>query len=123
MQAIVDHHHGDVNKTASKVRFAEPGAEPMIDENAPSPPLSDNEEKDKDDKVNMFVLLFGWAIEISTVNYIVKYRIEISISDSVLVTFDNLNLIFKLVLYWYLILSLIPPTAGYRPPLVLISLK
>ncbi|KAL0850918.1 hypothetical protein ABMA28_006827 [Loxostege sticticalis] len=46
VQAIVDHHHADV-KTASKVRFAEPGAE---GEDAPSPPLTDNEDKDKDDK-------------------------------------------------------------------------
>lgn len=59
----MDHHHGDVNKTASKVRFAEPGAEPTVDENAPSPPLSDNEEKDKDDKVNMFVLYFGGLLK------------------------------------------------------------
>ncbi|XP_053620988.1 solute carrier family 12 member 4 isoform X4 [Plodia interpunctella] len=45
VQAIVDHHHADV-KTASKVRFAEPGAETA--EDAPSPPLSDAEDKDKD---------------------------------------------------------------------------
>ncbi|CAH0766243.1 unnamed protein product [Diatraea saccharalis] len=49
VQAIVDHHHADV-KTASKVRFAEPGT--AEGEDAPSPPLTDNEEKDKDDKVN-----------------------------------------------------------------------
>lgn len=46
----MDHHHADV-KTASKVRFAEPGAE---GEDAPSPPLTDTEDKDKDDKVNIF---------------------------------------------------------------------
>lgn len=71
----MDHHHGDVNKTASKVRFAEPGAEPTVDDNAPSPPLSDNEEKDKDDKVNIFVLLLTWTIQINTDNLVVKYRI------------------------------------------------
>ncbi|XP_039752651.1 solute carrier family 12 member 4 isoform X1 [Pararge aegeria] len=48
VQAIVDHHHADV-KTASKVRFAEPGSEPLPDD-APSPPLAENDEKDKDDK-------------------------------------------------------------------------
>ncbi|XP_050554869.1 solute carrier family 12 member 4 isoform X3 [Spodoptera frugiperda] len=47
VQAIVDHHHADV-KTASKVRFAEPGDEAPTD--APSPPLADTEDKDKDDK-------------------------------------------------------------------------
>ncbi|CAH0405213.1 unnamed protein product [Chilo suppressalis] len=47
VQAIVDHHHADV-KTASKVRFAEPGTAEA--EDAPSPPLTDNEDKDKDDK-------------------------------------------------------------------------
>ncbi|XP_063824024.1 solute carrier family 12 member 4 isoform X2 [Ostrinia nubilalis] len=47
VQAIVDHHHADV-KTASKVRFAEPGA--AEGEDAPSPPLTDNEDKEKDDK-------------------------------------------------------------------------
>ncbi|XP_060804181.1 solute carrier family 12 member 6 isoform X1 [Amyelois transitella] len=46
VQAIVDHHHADV-KTASKVRFAEPGADQPPEE-APSPPLSDTEDKDKD---------------------------------------------------------------------------
>lgn len=51
VQAIVDHHHADV-KTASKVRFAEPGAEPLPDD-APSPPLAELDEKDKDDKVNI----------------------------------------------------------------------
>lgn len=50
VQAIVDHHHADV-KTASKVRFAEPGDEAPTD--APSPPLADTEDKDKDDKVNI----------------------------------------------------------------------
>lgn len=45
----MDHHHADV-KTASKVRFAEPGSEPVPDD-APSPPLAENDEKDKDDKV------------------------------------------------------------------------
>ncbi|KAI5644992.1 amino acid permease domain-containing protein [Phthorimaea operculella] len=50
VQAIVDHHHADV-KTASKVRFAEPGSEnPQAESEAPSPPLSDTEDKDKDDK-------------------------------------------------------------------------
>nr|XP_037867149.1 solute carrier family 12 member 4 isoform X4 [Bombyx mori] len=48
VQAIVDHHHADV-KTASKVRFAEPNAPPAYTE-APSPPLADNEEKERDDK-------------------------------------------------------------------------
>ncbi|XP_072940439.1 solute carrier family 12 member 4 isoform X1 [Epargyreus clarus] len=48
VQAIVDHHHADV-KTASKVRFAEPGAEPIPDD-APSPPLTDSEDKEKDEK-------------------------------------------------------------------------
>ncbi|XP_026739053.1 solute carrier family 12 member 6 isoform X2 [Trichoplusia ni] len=47
VQAIVDHHHADV-KTASKVRFAEPGDE--VPSDAPSPPLADPEDKDKDDK-------------------------------------------------------------------------
>ncbi|KAJ8736130.1 hypothetical protein PYW08_006786 [Mythimna loreyi] len=47
VQAIVDHHHADV-KTASKVRFTEPGDEPATD--APSPPLADGDDKDKDDK-------------------------------------------------------------------------
>uniref|UniRef100_A0A2A4K3L9 Amino acid permease/ SLC12A domain-containing protein n=1 Tax=Heliothis virescens TaxID=7102 RepID=A0A2A4K3L9_HELVI len=47
VQAIVDHHHADV-KTASKVRFAEPGEEAPTD--APSPPLADTDDKDKDDK-------------------------------------------------------------------------
>ncbi|XP_049692513.2 solute carrier family 12 member 4 isoform X3 [Helicoverpa armigera] len=47
VQAIVDHHHADV-KTASKVRFAEPGDEAPTD--APSPPLADTDDKDKDDK-------------------------------------------------------------------------
>lgn len=37
-------------KTASKVRFAEPGDE--VPSDAPSPPLADPEDKDKDDKVN-----------------------------------------------------------------------
>lgn len=50
MQAIVDHHHADV-KTASKVRFAEPGTGEPGPEDAPSPPLTDSDEKDKDDKV------------------------------------------------------------------------
>ncbi|KPI95065.1 Solute carrier family 12 member 6 [Papilio xuthus] len=49
VQAIVDHHHADV-KTASKVRFAEPGTGEPGPEDAPSPPLTDNDEKDKDDK-------------------------------------------------------------------------
>lgn len=85
----MDHHHGDVNKTASKVRFAEPGAEPTVDESAPSPPLSDNEEKDKDDKVNTFVLLLLWIIKISSVNCQMIYRVEffISISGLICVTF------------------------------------
>ncbi|XP_045508008.1 solute carrier family 12 member 4 isoform X2 [Colias croceus] len=48
VQAIVDHHHADV-KTASKVRFAEPGSEPNPND-APSPPLADSDEKDTDDK-------------------------------------------------------------------------
>lgn len=54
MQAIVDHHHADV-RTASKVRFAEPGAEnqPTEENDAPSPPLSEVDEKDKDEKVNI----------------------------------------------------------------------
>lgn len=55
VQAIVDHHHADV-KTASKVRFAEPGAGEPTSEDAPSPPLTDNEEKDKDDKVNLILV-------------------------------------------------------------------
>ncbi|XP_075975973.1 solute carrier family 12 member kcc isoform X2 [Anticarsia gemmatalis] len=52
VQAIVDHHHADV-KTASKVRFAEPGAtEPEAPpaSDAPSPPLADSDEKDNHDK-------------------------------------------------------------------------
>lgn len=54
VQAIVDHHHADV-KTASKVRFAEPGSTEPAADDAPSPPLTDSEDKDKDkdDKVNM----------------------------------------------------------------------
>ncbi|VVC95186.1 unnamed protein product, partial [Leptidea sinapis] len=48
VQAIVDHHHADI-KTASKVRFAEPGSEPNTTD-APSPPLADSEEKETDDK-------------------------------------------------------------------------
>lgn len=65
MQAIVDHHHAET-KTASKVRFAEPGGgapegSPVAnhrDHDAPSPPLSDNEDKDKDDKViKHFILI------------------------------------------------------------------
>lgn len=88
MQAIVDHHHGDVNKTASKVRFAEPGAEPTVDESAPSPPLSDNEEKDKDDKVNMFMLLLRQTLKIKAFYFVMKYRIEIFISIFNGVTFD-----------------------------------
>lgn len=51
----MDHHHADV-KTASKVRFAEPGSEPLPDD-APSPPLAENDDKDKDDKVNVNTLL------------------------------------------------------------------
>lgn len=51
----MDHHHADV-KTASKVRFAEPGSEPLPDD-APSPPLAENDDKDKDDKVNIYMLL------------------------------------------------------------------
>lgn len=47
----MDHHHADV-KMASKVRFAEPGA--AEGEDAPSPPLTDTDDKDKDDKVNIF---------------------------------------------------------------------
>lgn len=50
VQAIVDHHHADV-KTASKVRFTEPGDEAPTD--APSPPLADGDDKDKDDKVTI----------------------------------------------------------------------
>lgn len=50
VQAIVDHHHADV-KTASKVRFAEPGAEAAEADEAPSPPLTDPDDKDKDEKV------------------------------------------------------------------------
>lgn len=53
MQAIVDHHHADV-KTASKVRFAEPGTE-AVDEEAPSPPLTDPDDKDNDEKVNISI--------------------------------------------------------------------
>ncbi|CAH2050752.1 unnamed protein product, partial [Iphiclides podalirius] len=49
VQAIVDHHHADV-KTTSKVRFAEPGAGEPTPDDAPSPPLTDNDERDKDDK-------------------------------------------------------------------------
>lgn len=48
MQAIVDHHHADV-KTASKVRFAEPGADVAKPEDAPSPPLSEAEDKESED--------------------------------------------------------------------------
>lgn len=58
MQAIVDHHHADV-KTASKVRFAEPGAtepEPQPASDAPSPPLADSDEKDNDNKVNIVIV-------------------------------------------------------------------
>lgn len=76
----MDHHHGDVNKTASKVRFAEPGAEPTVDESAPSPPLSDNEEKDKDDKVNMFMLLLRQTLKINAFHLLMKCRVEIFIS-------------------------------------------
>ncbi|XP_052758050.1 solute carrier family 12 member 4 isoform X5 [Galleria mellonella] len=48
VQAIVDHHHADV-KTASKVRFAEPGSGGgETAEDAPSPPLTDTEDRDKD---------------------------------------------------------------------------
>lgn len=52
VEAIVDHHHQDV-KTASKVRFAEPGApesesQPATD--APSPPLADSDDKDNHNK-------------------------------------------------------------------------
>ncbi|KAG7310451.1 hypothetical protein JYU34_003233 [Plutella xylostella] len=54
VQAIVDHHHADV-KTASKVRFAEPGSGDAVPtgnhaDDAPSPPLTDPEEKERDDK-------------------------------------------------------------------------
>ncbi|XP_073958246.1 solute carrier family 12 member kcc isoform X2 [Choristoneura fumiferana] len=52
VQAIVDHHHGDV-KSASKVRFAEPngaGAETAeTADDAPSPPLDELDKEDKDD--------------------------------------------------------------------------
>ncbi|CAF4796550.1 unnamed protein product [Pieris macdunnoughi] len=48
VQAIVDHHHADI-KTASKVRFADPGSEPNLND-APSPPLADSDEKEHDDK-------------------------------------------------------------------------
>ncbi|XP_022130318.2 solute carrier family 12 member 4 isoform X1 [Pieris rapae] len=48
VQAIVDHHHADI-KTASKVRFADPGSEPNPND-APSPPLADSDEKEHDDK-------------------------------------------------------------------------
>lgn len=68
VQAIVDHHHADV-KTASKVRFAEPGDEAPTD--APSPPLADSEEKDKDDKVkthHCFLALKYW-IPLMNMNY------------------------------------------------------
>ncbi|XP_059051212.1 solute carrier family 12 member 4 isoform X2 [Achroia grisella] len=48
VQAIVDHHHADV-KTASKVRFAEPGSGGgETADDAPSPPLTDTDDKDKD---------------------------------------------------------------------------
>lgn len=55
----MDHHHADV-KTASKVRFAEPGApsDTAEDNDAPSPPLTDSEDKDKDDKVNIVFKCF-----------------------------------------------------------------
>lgn len=56
VQAIVDHHHAET-KTTSKVRFAEPGngnieGSPVANhrEEAPSPPLSDQDDKEKDDK-------------------------------------------------------------------------
>lgn len=64
----MDHHHADV-KTASKVRFAEPGAGgdqvPNHADDAPSPPLTDSEDKEKDDKVksvNSLVWLCGGFI-------------------------------------------------------------
>ncbi|XP_030032006.1 solute carrier family 12 member 4 isoform X2 [Manduca sexta] len=49
VQAIVDHHHADV-KTASKVRFAEPGQAAEGEAEPPSPPLTDHDDKDTDDK-------------------------------------------------------------------------
>lgn len=51
----MDHHHADV-KTASKVRFAEPGTE-AVDEEAPSPPLTDPDDKDNDEKVNISIYM------------------------------------------------------------------
>lgn len=69
----MDHHHADV-KTASKVRFAEPGSEPLPDD-APSPPLAENDEKDKDDKVIVNnIVICGTLTVISPT--ITKYVIE-----------------------------------------------
>lgn len=65
MQAIVDHHHADV-KTASKVRFAEPGSGDAVPtgnhaDDAPSPPLTDPEEKERDDKVTIDNILCSYV--------------------------------------------------------------
>jgi len=56
VQAIVDSHHGTDAKSASKVRFSEPGAggEVAAPDNAPnskggSPQLSQKAEKEADD--------------------------------------------------------------------------